>query len=389
MKSAAWRAGLFLALMSWATLAPGETEAERELKHSTYSFTFNLGEDGWTKNVNVPGFDPCEGGYESGRQGIGLTTGSNTNSFAYYESPLFDLYSPPSFKVERSERGVSDRLFRGILSIYNPNTDPMKIPTLRFRASLDDFSQTAAYIVNSTGDDTALPLVNGTILYRVWLFLPPGQDTIRLDYDVLNFDPSDAPHAKMILTDAGISGIDPVDYGPPDSTLDLDFTTSAHGFTQRSVPGSFGVPEFLHSGTKGLGLHRHPDKPETDPAVDFGFWGKENVTTIYGDSIYRISWTIESDAQPTEKLKVPVFRMRINTGSLQFGGFLSVDSRDENSIIPTAGNPVTYDQWYRPQEQIESDSLILSFDMIGTGLEGEDPNVPVYVRSISINRYIF
>ncbi|MCC6548212.1 hypothetical protein IT570_13685 [Candidatus Sumerlaeota bacterium] len=391
MQAVLFRTGLCLSIVCSGTISQArDTEAGKDLKHSTYSFTFNFDEQGWTKNVTVPGFDVCTGGYEAGRQGIYLTPGSNTNSFAFYESPLFDLFSAPS-KQQRvvEQKGLADRLFRGILSIHNPNTDPMKIPTLRFRASTEDFQQTSAYIVNSTGDTAGLPMVNGSILYRVWLFLPPGKDTIRLDYDILNFDPSDSPNAKMVLTDAGISGINPVDYGPPDSTLDLDFTTSSHGFSQRSAPGSFGVPEFLHSGTKGLGLHRHPDKPETDPATDFGFWGKEDVTTIYGDSIYRISWTIESDAPSDQKTKVPVFRMRVNTGSLQYGGFLSVDSRDSESIIPTAGNPVTYDQWYRPQEQIEEDSLILSFDMIGTGLEGEDPNIPVYVRSISINRYIF
>ncbi|MEO8377891.1 MAG: hypothetical protein ABI579_09495 [Candidatus Sumerlaeota bacterium] len=381
------RAALLAAFaLSVVSLYAQESDALRELKHSTYSFTFNQNEEGWTKSLNVPGFDACTGGYEPNSQGISLTPGSNTNSFAYYESPLFDLFNPPSAK---SERGVADRLFRGIISISNPSTEPMLLPTIRLRASTEDFQQTSAIIINSTGNPAGLPLKNGSILYRVWLYLPPGKDTVRLDYDILNFDPSDAPHPKVILTDAGISGVDPLQFGEPDETLTYDFTAGTHGFTQRSVPSTFAVPEFLQSGTKGIGFHRDPNRPGDAPSTDFGFWGKENIMTIYGDSIYKLSWTVESDAAPDEKTKVPVFRMRLNTGSLQFGDFLSVDSRDSESIVPTLGNPVTYEQWYRPHELVESDTLILSFDLIATGLEDEDPTVPIYLSGVTINRYIF
>lgn len=374
-----------------AMALPPEEEAESVIKHETgIVYDFLADSQGW--NFYSPaGFTPSSGVYNSTAKRLDVITGDNSNSFAFWESPVFSLLAdpgPPPGRRSAVTKGLPGRLFRTRMTVSTDSADRSVVPGFRMRTSSYDFQQTSVYVVSSIGDVSTLPVSYG-YLYRQFFVLPEGQDYMRMDWDVINFDPNDLANGQLALTRVNIQAVDPIDYGAPSETTSFDFRTGSNGFTSRTAAPTFAATEFPHSPTLGLGIRQHPDKGTGEPAVDFGFWGKEDALTIHGDSIYRFEWIIESDATPEQRAQVPTFRLRMNNGSLQYSAYINVDARNADSIIPVVGQPQAYDLWVRALETVPQDSAILSFDFIGTGADGEDPKIGVYLRELNVYRHVF
>jgi hypothetical protein len=63
---------------------------------------------------------------------------------------------------------------------------------------------------------------------------------------------------------------------------------------------------------------------------------------------------------------------------------MNINSSDENSNVPTQGNPVTYTMYLRTPAAIVGDTWRFAFDYIFTEVTGDDRAAALYLQNLTV-----
>ena len=104
-----------------------------------------------------------------------------------------------------------DRLYRGTFEVRTNITDRTRVPQLRLRFNTANLQACRSLEIASSGDGANSPGSINTIYDRLY-FLPPANCVgkgLIVSFDILNFNPQDAPTASLILDRATIKSLSP------------------------------------------------------------------------------------------------------------------------------------------------------------------------------------
>ncbi|CAN5434482.1 hypothetical protein BH09SUM1_BH09SUM1_28060 [soil metagenome] len=354
------------------------------------TFTFSTDAEGWTF-TNPPIFAAVTGAYNAADESLDVTTAENSNSFAFWESPMFTIVAPTT-KDAKLSRGItitgfigSQSLYRSTFTVRSNSNAASDIPTVRLRSSSADFEQSDVIVATSIGDGSFSP--TGTArTYTQYFTQPAVSDSFRLDFDVLNFDAADLAAATMSLDGVTVEALQ-VPTDPGVSLASLDFTGGdTNGFTARNAAPVLTVPEEF-STDAGL-LIRGVVKKHAKGAVSttFGYWGSETAIPIVGGAFYSIDFTVHSTAATGTGADVPPFRLRVNDSSLKFSSIINIDSRSGGSRVPV-DTPESYQMFIQAPGEIDGQTFIISFDYLYMSDSTDDPGIGIALDHLSIKQF--
>lgn len=352
------------------------------------TYHFSVDAEGWAFGNAVPFFDEITGTYNADTSSLEIVV-SNTNSFGFWESPF--IYTDiPEMPVRQD-----DLLYRATYEIGS-NVAASLAPTLRVRTSSRDFQRSDVLVVTSIRDGAISPSLPPR-LYTHYFEQAPDADALRLNFDVLSFDPSDATNAIVALDSVIVDAIEKSSLTGETVEMTRDFAGSGPlGFTPRNAEPALTAPGYF-DGSAGLKIAGFdPDLPRQDPSfypeVFFGYWGQESSTQMRADRLYRVRWLVSSDAEAGELANVPTFRLRLNDDSLRFSMLTNIDSVNPDANIPTVGDPKYYDLWFALPAQLDGSAWVFSFDYLyvtklGAGEIQDDPNLVVALDWLEVTSF--
>ena len=314
-----------------------------------------------------------------------------TYTLAIVESQIVSI-QPFSTRLPKNGAVINgtigtESLYRSIFTVSTDVTDQTRVPAIRFRTSSADFQQSDALVSSSVDVVDNTPTYSPTATpreYVQYFTQPAGQDQFRLDFDVMNFDPQDEPNALLQLDSVVIEALGTNLLTDAQQVGTIDFSSSAtRSFEPRNASPAIAAPATLQPTNLGLLIRgvepgAQPDgvtNPELAPTI-FGFWGSEFTDfTLTPGRLYRIDWTVVSDASNAQREQIPVFRLRMNSSSLMFAAVLNIESRAGAVRVPVAGAPQTYSQYFLVPEDVQNEFMILSFDYLYSNGTDDDPTI--------------
>ncbi len=356
-------------------------------------FDFPEGEERWTFTNSRPPYHEVIGAYNPASPGtLDMTTTTNKTSFAYWESPLISpqcaIPCPPT-----GESAVPGQLYRATWTLFSDQTDPTLMPVIRLRTSAEDFARSDLVVATAYGDSSYSPTVTPRS-YTQYFLQPEGEDYFRLDYDLLSFTPSAGYHVMTSLDRVTIEAPGAIDL--PEGSLVRRYDFVAEGPREWTSPAPGEVREIplpaIFNADNGLKIQGVASPslvagPGGVPIeVLFGYWGAETDLAIQGGTVYRLRWSVTSNAALENRAALPTFRFRVNESSLKFAALVNIDSVNQLARVPLDGVVEDYDMWFLAPPEIDGRTMILSFDYLyvnkaPTGsLDVDDPT-----RSITLN----
>jgi hypothetical protein len=159
-------------------------------------YTFEQSQDGWTTGGAPIAFSTPQYVYSLGA--LELRAMTNTNTFGYW------VNDPAGITIE------ADRLYRGTFEIRTDVTNPVQVPEMRMRFNAGNFQASQTLGITSAGDGANSPGTTNTTYDRLY-FLPPPNcvgEELLVSFDILDFNPNDAPQALLILDRATIETLE-------------------------------------------------------------------------------------------------------------------------------------------------------------------------------------
>ncbi len=295
-----------------------------------------------------------------------MISSTNTNTFGYWQSP------------QDAIPAEADYLYRARFRVSTNITDQSLVPQIRLRANSLNLQQYDVLSIESAGDGGASPDAAGTD-YDLY-FVPPANDTATmLAFDLLNFNPFDAPVAELSLDTVTVDRFALDSLFPPTVVQDYDFELSQDGWTTGGAPIAFSPPQYIYS-SGALELRT------TTNTNTFGFWGNHPADiTIEADKLYRGTFEIRTDV--TNPALVPEMRLRFNTGNLQASHTFGISSSGDGANSPGTTN-MTYDRLYfLPPANCVGEDLLVSFDVLNFSPD-DDPNGSLILDSARIEVFL-
>jgi hypothetical protein len=332
--------------------------------------------DGWTFAVPTPPFSATmEGSHSVASGALVSTTHENSNSFGFWESPLIPL-SPIAVGEEL--------LYQATFTVASDLADRSLAPTMRLRLSTSDFQRSDILTVTSIGTGEFSP---GTAPRDYTALTYGSLEQLRLDFDMINVDPSDAANASFALQGARLDLLNVGGLGQEGTSTVLDLTTDASAWTTAyDGTGAIAAPVEFLAAEDGLLIRGESPAVARDVPVLFGFWNTAIPAPGNIESLYRVRWTVGSDA--TSHTAVPTFRLRVNDASLQFGSLVVIDSPSNAARVPIAGQDEMYDQWFLLPSTVAGNDWLLSFDYLYADTSAnDDPTTGLWLRRVEINKY--
>ncbi len=160
-------------------------------------YTFDTSADGWTTGGAPIAFTSPQYIHSAGALELRATT--NTNTFGLWGT------HPADITID------ANKLYRGTFEVRTNVTNPVLVPEMRLRYNTGNFQASHTFGISSAGDGANSPGTTNTTYDRLY-FLPPancvGEDLL-VSFDILHFNPGDAPTASLILDRAIIETLSP------------------------------------------------------------------------------------------------------------------------------------------------------------------------------------
>jgi Tol biopolymer transport system component len=158
-------------------------------------YTFELTTDGWTTSGAPLFFSAPQYRHTAGA--LELRSITNTNTFGYW------VNDPADITIQ------ADRLYRGTFEVRTDLSNPSLVPEMRLRFNVGNLQASQTFGISSAGDGANSPGTTTTTYDRLY-FLPPANcvgENLNVSFDILNFNPYDAPEASLLLDRAVIETI--------------------------------------------------------------------------------------------------------------------------------------------------------------------------------------
>jgi len=162
-----------------------------------WTYDFETSQEFWFPGDGTLRFSNPEFFWDEGA--LRLRSMTNTNTFGFWHNDPIDII------IE------ADRLYRGTFEVRTDEPDRSLVPQMRLRFNTANMQAARTLEISSIGDGANSPGTINTIYDRLY-FLPPancvGEDLL-ISFDILNFNPGDAPTASLILDRAIIETLSP------------------------------------------------------------------------------------------------------------------------------------------------------------------------------------
>ncbi len=314
-------------------------------------YSFGLTDEGWTSVTLSSYFTPPDCYFLPGY--IILTAQDSTNTYGFWTS------EPDAVPV------IANSLYRTSWTVATDVEDPLAVPHIQLRVNSQNLQQADMLVVGSSGDGSYAPIPQGWTTYEMY-FVPPesalekpeDQDDLILSFDILNFDPSDAPDGSLLLDRVVVEAIPMSTLAAPALVKTWDFEMDAEGWEFGSAPLFFTEPVIDISGG-ALWLIAQ------DNTNTFGYWSSPSQEVyIEAGKLYRLRFTVNTDVTLQEE--VPQLRLRASSEDFQASIVKIVSSVTGAEMSPTLAGR-TYDIYFYPPQSLvgtEADSIIAAFDML-------------------------
>ncbi|MEO8377782.1 MAG: hypothetical protein ABI579_08925 [Candidatus Sumerlaeota bacterium] len=342
------------------------------------SYSFATTSEGWTF-ANPSPFSTVTGAYSGATTTLDQTTSDNTNSFAYWESPVSSLANGTT--------GASS-LYRTTFTVKSNLADLATVPAIRIRSSSLNFEQSDSLVISSAGDGEVSPPIGGRT-YSQFFSQPSGVTQFRLDLDVLNFDPTDAANATLSLDNVVVEALALPGENTGQVIASYDFATDGPGtFTPRDASPTLTRPE-QYTFSNGLSIRGTTNLTSSNDTI-FGFWGAETLTPMFGNAFYALTFTVRSTATDVDanKAQIPVFRFRVNDSTLKVAAVLNIDSRDGMGRLPVGNAQESYTLYFQPPLESTGSTFVISFDYLYAPEAADNPNIAVILDTLTIRQYL-
>lgn len=269
---------------------------------------------------------------------------------------------------------------------------------IRVRTSAESFQRSDLVVATSTQNGSFSPSTTARN-YVTYFKQPANESRFRLDFDVLNVDPLDTANTVLSLENVVIEHLGVGAATNQQSVASFNFReTGANGFVAEPEIPVIQKPAVFDS-TNGLlirGIEPDPVRGATViyPPVIFGYWGLTTAVPFEGNKLYRVRWTVNSDATAENFQALPTFRLRVNDSSLKFAALTNIDSVNTGAEVPRGGNAVSYDLWMLAPAEIAGNTWIFSFDYLYVdkstvpgNVDNDDPTLAVILESLAIDSF--
>lgn len=305
------------------------------------------GDAGWSVESSKQ-FTPPLPGKRNGW--LTLRAQNNRNTFGFWQSKKDWLHRIPN------------SLYQVHFVVATDQPDPADSPGVRLRANSSSLMQTDIMRISSLGDAGLAPTMQGTP-YDLFFepmdtgaFLPRGLDRINLSFDLLNFDPHDAPDGEVILK---------------------SFTIDVHSLNMIQTTTSLGGWDF-EDGPQGW--QAHESVPPFD-SVDaewttgslvlrtfsggnaFGYWTSpaDGFVAPEAGALIRAAFDVRSNQG--DPSKVATVRVRLNSADGQESVLKVVPSLEEGLNSPdTKGR--TYRIYFQVPPALAGQPLTFAIDVL-------------------------
>lgn len=351
------------------------------------AFNFEAGAENWTF-ASPEVFSPSTGEAAGGQ--LAITAADNSNSFAFWESPRLSV-AAGSIEEHQHEEVMGVRGDSGPGSLYMAEflvksefPTANEIPDVRVRASSFDFQQADVLVISSVENADLSPTSEGQ-LYRSFFTLPAEETDFRLNFDMLNFDADNATSVTVALDSASLEFLGTAMLMNEATVASFDLTTTETvGFVERTAPPL--VAANFEATSAGLTL-RYTGEPLAQNESAFGFWFLETEVPFEGGKLYRVRWTVGSEATDANAEDLGTFRLRINDSSFKTSMYVNVDSSTAHARVPVNGEPQVYDLYFQAPAEIDGDNWLFSFDYLLTGDTANDGSIGVSLQGLEITSY--
>lgn len=321
-----------------------------------FAFDFPKGDpEGWTFATAPPLTAPTSSTLAAPPGFLRHRATDNESNFGYWESPVL----PPANDAPSILTALdSPQLLLADWRVHSDENNGALVPELRLRLSTIDQQRSDALAIFSHLEGYYSPPPGGRDYLQI-VGDRNGGANFRAAFDLLNFDPQNAPDSALDLDSVHFEMLDW-------ASLDLRAETSisfAEGPNQwlPVVTTAFESPEFsFYSESGGTGALRISSKGQ--PNV-FGYWSSvEPVLTLEAGRIYFVQFTVRSSITDSEPHRLSSFRLRCNTENLRCAAMarLSLDGAD----IPTIDKPVVYTVALHAAPELDRQGLLLAFDLM-------------------------
>ncbi|MCX7767167.1 MAG: hypothetical protein N2246_10730, partial [Candidatus Sumerlaeia bacterium] len=306
--------------------------------------------EGWTTE-GVPGrFDfPV---FSQPQGYLAISTLNNTNTFGFWSSlqDAVPVYGP-------------DLVYVIQWKVFSDQLNPELAPTIRLRATAQNFQQSDVLVVTSENGGNFSPTINPRS-YKMY-FLPPesaigapeDKDDLILCFDVYSFNPNDALQATISLDSVMVDVFPLSVLNSPQFIKRWDFSLDTENWSAVVVP-PFNYPSAGY-------FMGHLVLQAYDNTNTFGFWtSPTDEIHLLADKLYRARFFVKTNV--TNQMQVPGMRLRVNTQQFWASFEKIIESRGDGAMSPNTTGRIYDLYFYPPQEAVGSttDGLIFSFDLM-------------------------
>lgn len=256
-------------------------------------------------------------------------------------------------------------------------------PWVRLRANPGRHEMANTMDITNLGGGHALLGDDTPRRHSMILTVPPSSTTFQSHVDILGNPFSGAP-GSFAMGGVRLSQWQPPHDGEFATVADYTFSGDAAGFTARTHATDLIAPVAAYHDERGL-VVRGADVPRPEGII-FGWWGHESEIPIEGGALYRLTWTVGSDAPAGSEAEVPVFRLRLNETLFRYAPVLNVVSHG-GTRIPTQGSPEQYVLWFEAPGDMEGGELIFSFDYLWVDEEVRRADREIWLESLRVDKH--
>lgn len=256
-----------------------------------------------------------------------------------------------------------DSLYRVEFSVASDQEDPAKSPSMRLRVNSDSYQQSDIFRVNSLGDAGLAPTIEGTSYRMYFEPIDIGEarserlDGMNVSFDLVNFDPKDAPDGQLTLQSLTIDAIPMAQVG--ESTI-LQSWTFADGAQQGWISGgaaqTYDVPEAAAT-AKGLAMRAHHQRGV------YGYWSSpgDGFFAPEAGALLRFTFAISSDQ--VDASQATQLRVRMHALDGQVAVLKVVESHSDGANSPTTAGK-QYRLYFEVPPAEAGKALIASLDLL-------------------------
>ncbi len=337
------------------TPTPSPTPTETPVPTPTpIRFDFTETEEGWTF-VSTTIFSVPDHAHVPGDPGVlTMTATSNVDNFGYWESPALDPVIVP------------DSVFLAQYHVLTDVTDQSIVPQMRLRTTSVSLDKSSMLVVDSQGAGEYSPVPEGSD-YNLWFTPPPASNGFQLEFEMLNFYPTDAADGTLALDSVELMQLDPFAL-LTNIAVEKEYTFDAgnEGWESVSVP-PFTSPGF-DVGDGALKLL------STAGGDIFGYWASPldtSAVVVQAGKAYVAEFSVISNVPAQDATLVPGLRCRVHEESFQAGNVVHIESIT-GVLSPVVGSPQDYEVYFQPPPSAVGKRLILAIDMLKTQIGDSD-----------------